>query len=488
VRRVLTTTAIYALAAAAQRGLAFLLLPIYTRHLTIEQYGALELLGSMSAVLYALLLLGLPGALTKCFHRDCESADERRRVWWTVTAIQLPLALLGTVVVALLAPSIGGWLGLDDAGGLVRLVAANSVGTCLVAIVLASFRAEERASAFAIVSFLQFALAAVLNVTLLVPLGWGLEGVLTGNLASNLLVLPVAYRLARQRSTLRLERRLVRPLLAFGVLTLPSTIAAWVMDLSDRWVLRLYDSLEDVAVYGVGYKIALVLQILLVWPFQLSWPNVAFSIQDDATRRRVFGSTLTYLTLTLAAASVALSSVSAWVVPWLAGGAYREAYRVVPLVTLGYLFNGAFYAVSPALHVAERTRYFPPLTLAAAGLNLLLNFLLIPPLGMLGAAIATAASFAQLALTTAWIGGRALDIRWPWLRLLKILLSTAVALGVVYAVGARAGGSAGAVAVGLLAPMACFLALLGLLRVIDASELRALRLSLSRILSRRRST
>ena len=66
--------------------------------------------------------------------------------------------------------------------------------------------------------------------------------------------------------------------------------------------------------------------------------------------------------------------------------------------------------------MAARTRYFPPLTLAAAGLNLLLSFLLIPPLGMLGVAIATAASFAQLALTTAWIGACALDISGPPMR------------------------------------------------------------------------
>ena len=62
---------------------------------------------------------------------------------------------------------------------------------------------------------------------------------------------------------------------------LPSAVASWTTNLSDRWVLRFFGELDQVAVYAVGYKVAMVLQLVVVWPFQLSWPNVAFSIADE---------------------------------------------------------------------------------------------------------------------------------------------------------------------------------------------------------------
>jgi hypothetical protein len=91
----------------------------------------------------------------------------------------------------------------------------------------------------------------------------------------------------------------------------------------------------------------------------------------------------------MAADIAALTLISRVALPALVGDAYRAAYEVVPLVALAYAFNGLHYALSPGVHLAGRTRWFPPLALAAAALNLGLNFLLIPTLGRMGAARST---------------------------------------------------------------------------------------------------
>ena len=80
-----------------------------------------------------------------------------------------------------------------------------------------------------------------------------------------------------------INRKLIRPLLHFGTLLVPVMLATWAIDMSDRYVLRIYRSLEEIAVYGVGYKIGMVLQMAIVWPFQLAWP--AGSRSRSATAR-----------------------------------------------------------------------------------------------------------------------------------------------------------------------------------------------------------
>ncbi len=116
------------------------------------------------------------------------------------------------------------------------------------------------------------------------------------------------------------------------------------------------------AVYGIGYKFGMVIQFLIVWPFQLAWPALAFSISNRPGHKTTYARTLTYLAAVLAGAVVALSVLSRAVVPIVVGEGYEQAYRVVPLVALGYAFTGIFFCLNPGVHIAGKTKYFPMLS------------------------------------------------------------------------------------------------------------------------------
>ncbi|MEO1088765.1 MAG: oligosaccharide flippase family protein, partial [Acidobacteriota bacterium] len=248
-KRVASTSGLYAAATVLQRGLSFILLPIYTRFLMPAEYGTLELLTGLSAILFGLLLLGMPSALTKVFHRDCETEEQRRRVLATAILIDLPVLLLGAAVLFVVAEPLGFWLiGEHGQATIVRLTVATVVTSSLVAIVLSSFRAREQAIAFALVNFAQFGLGMLLNIALVVWFEYGIYGVLWGNLVASILALPIGLAIARRDVTWQLDRSLVKPLLNFGVLVIPTAITGWVITMADRYVLRFYDTLETVAV------------------------------------------------------------------------------------------------------------------------------------------------------------------------------------------------------------------------------------------------
>ncbi|HVR07217.1 MAG TPA: oligosaccharide flippase family protein [Thermoanaerobaculia bacterium] len=476
-RRVLAQSGVYAAAALAQQGVSFLLLPLYTRFVPQAQYGQLELLNAFSSIAFACLLLGLPSAIAKCYHRDCADDLQRRALLPTALLLGAPPLLAGGAVLAAAAGPVAGLLlGSASGAGLVRLMVAGGVLTSFVALVLASLRAEERALAFGVLSLVQFTAAMTANVLLVVRWRLGVAGILWGNLVSYALALALGLWLVRRgrrrppaaagepaaatggvahgaaeaaaaagfalpgseaavpaapvlvRGVPAFDRRLAGPLLRFGGLLIPVLLASWVMDLSDRWVLRLYTGLSDVAVYAVGYKIGMVLQVAVVWPFQLAWPAISFSISRRDGHRETYSRTATLLAAVMAAAIAGLTLLSRVALPALVGNAYRAAYQVVPLVALAYACNGLHYAFSPGVHLAGRTRYFPPLALAAAALNLGLNFLLIPPLGRMGAAWATAIAFAGFALGTAVLGQRFYPVPYEYGKLAKVAAALALVL------------------------------------------------------------
>lgn len=428
-RRVLSASGIYAFAAMAQRGLAFLLLPIYTRYIDPVEYGLLELLTAFATVVFNLLMVGQPSAIMKCFHRDCESDQDRARLLPTSLLLEVPVLLLGAGLLALAAPKVGPLLTGDDrSSSLVLLVLANGVFSSVGALALASLRARERPTAFSLLTIIQFAMALSLNIVLVVNYGMGVRGVLIGNLVSNVLALPLVLAVARKGAELRVSRRLLAPLGKFGLLLVPVVLSGWIIDLSDRYLLRiLTGDLAVVAVYGVGYKLGRIIELVVVWPFQLAWPAVSFSISRRPDHRQTYARTLTYLTAVLAYLVIGLSLLTRVSLQYIVGDGYLGAYRVVPIIALAYAFNGVQYCVSPAIHVSGKTRYLTYVSVAAALVNIGLNFLLIPAYGMMGAAWATVVTFCLIAGASALISQRFHSVPYEYLRLAKVVLVGAVA-------------------------------------------------------------
>lgn len=428
-RRVLSSSGVYAVAAVAQRGLAFFLLPVYTYYIDPSEYGVLELLTAFSTIVFGCLMMGLPSAIMKCYHRDCETPEDQAKILSTAIWLDLPVLLAGAVVLFAFSSKVGAiLLGRPSDGSLVRLVVVTGCLTSLMALTLTSLRTRERAIAFSILSLIQFIGALSLNIVLVVHYGLGIRGVLWGNLVSNLIALPVALAVATRGARLAPSPRLIRPMLRFGWLLTPVVLSGWIINSSDRYVLRLFTDLEEIAVYGVGYKFGFILELLVVMPFQLAWPAVSFSISKRDGHRETFARTLTYLLVVMTFLYLAVSILTRVLLLGLVGEGYREAYRVVPLVALAYALNGIQYCISPGVHISEKTRYLTLISMAAAALNLILNFLLIPRWGMMGAAWATAWAFLLIAACTVAVAQKFYKVSYDYGRVGRVAVLGAVIL------------------------------------------------------------
>ncbi len=479
VKRLFSASGLYAVGELARRGLAFFLLPIYTRYLDPAEYGVLELLSALSGILFACLLLGLPSALTKCFHRDCETSRDRASILATALVLEAPVLLVVGGALLVFAEPIGlAVIGEAGRGPLIRLVVATAVVLSLMAIILASFRAREQATAFVALNLSQFVPAMALNILFVVHFRLGVQGVLWGNLISSLLALALGLWAARRGSVPRLNRRLIRPLLRFGLLLVPVTMATWAIDMSDRYALRAFRSLEEIAVYGVGYKIGMVLQMAIVWPFQLAWPAVSFSISHREDHRATFARVLTYLMAVLTLGWLAVSLAARAGLTLLVGEAYDGAHLLVAPIALGYLFNGVHYCLNSGIHIAEKTRQLTVLAGVAAVLNLVLNLLVVPRFGATGAAWTTMFTFLVIAASTMVLSQRAHPVRHETARLIKIAIAGACIYAV--AVAFEPLGWLPGLAWHLGLTGAGFPALLALMGFFDAGEKEALRTLLRR--------
>jgi O-antigen/teichoic acid export membrane protein len=223
--------------------------------------------------------------------------------------------------------------------------------------------------------------------------GLGLSGVLTGNLAGLLTVNLAAILLLAREASWRVDLRLLAAMASYGLAMIPVFLSGWIVDLSDRFFVQALAGPAVLGVYSLGYKFGALVNVLLVMPFQQAWTPLFFATADDPSAPKRLARATTYL---FAATTLCSLATGLSVRPFLrltAAPEFRGAAGVVPLICLAYLIAGVASCLGNGLVVSKRVGLLSAYAVAAAAANLVLNGLLIPRLGMYGAALATVLAF-----------------------------------------------------------------------------------------------
>ncbi len=468
-RRLGRHSAVYGLGGIVSRVLAVFLLPLYTRYLDREDLGAVGLVVALSAVLVTILRLGISSAFFR-YYFDSPDPARRRLVVRTSFWFTLASATLGLAAGLLLGGLVADLLGLDDP----NLVRAGFVGIWAqmnYEQLTALFRAEERSTAFVLASLANVAITVAATVLLVVVWEQGAFGVIVGNFTGTLLVYLALLAVHREQLGLQFSRPLLREMNRFGIPLVPAALALIAVNFSDRFFLVHLADLEEVGLYEIGVRIASAM-VLLLTAFRMAWPAFAYSIEDDGEAKRTYAFVLTYLVVAASWLALALGLLAPWLVRVLTQPDFYEGQRVVAPLAFGGMAYAAYIVMAIGVGRAKRTQFNWLITGVAAVVNVALNLLLIPPYGMMGAAIATVAAYGVMFAAMTWYAQRVFPTPYQWRRVL-----TAVAAAVALLLAGRAlGGLAVALVLTLAYPLA--LALLGF--YLPAERLRLERLVLRR--------
>ncbi|MEX0851144.1 MAG: oligosaccharide flippase family protein [Gaiellaceae bacterium] len=430
-RRLGKHSAIYGLGGLVQRILAVLLLPLYTRYLSPSDYGTVETLIALTTVLVITLRLGITSAFFR-FYFDSPEHAQRRLVLRTSFWFTMAMSTAGLVAGLLLSGEISTVLfgSSDDA----ELVAAAFVGLWAqmnYEQLSSLFRVEERSVAFVTASLANIFVTIAATLTLVVVLDQGPLGVIVGNFTGTLLVYAALVGYRREQLGLQFDRSLLREMNRFGIPLVPTALFLWVTNFSDRFFLVKLADTEEVGLYSVGVRIASAMALLLT-AFRTAWPAFAYSIEDDREARRTYAFVLTYLVLLSSWVATCLALLSPWLVDWIAAPAFESSSRVVGPLAFAVVAFAGYVVMAIGVGRARRTQFNWVVAGAAAVVNVVLNLILIPPYGMMGAAVATIAAFATMFAGMAWWAQRVYPVPYQWRRVF-----TAAFVGVALVVAGK---------------------------------------------------
>ena len=434
-RRLGRHSAIYGVGGLVSRVIAVLLLPVYTRYLTPTDYGQIETLLALTTVMGLVLRAGITSAFFR-FYFDVDDDAGRLRVlrtsfWFTMGGGTLGLVLL----LALAEPASSLLFGTSGAADLVRASGVALWATVNYEQLTALFRVEERSTAFVSASLANVFLTIGLTLLLVVALEKGPIGVIVGNFSGTLIVYLALLGYRREQLGLQFDRGLLREMNRFGLPLVPTALFLWVTNFSDRFFLVKLADVAEAGLYSVGVRVASAM-VLLLTAFRMAWPAFAYSIRDEGEARRTYAFVLTYLTVVTAWVALALTLLSPWLVDLLAASQFAESSRVVGPLAFSTVAYAAYVVVAIGVGRARRTQFNWVVTGAAAAVNALLNITLIPPYGMMGAAIATVAAYSTMAVGMAWWSQRIYPVPYQWRRVVTATLGA----GALAALGKAVGG------------------------------------------------
>jgi O-antigen/teichoic acid export membrane protein len=254
----------------------------------------------------------------------------------------------------------------------------------------------------------------------------------------------------------------------FGMPLVPSALALWAINFVDRIFVAQYKGPGEVGVYSVAVRISSAIVFLMV-AFRTAWPAFAYSIEDDRDARHTYSFVLTYVVLVLSWVALAFGGLAPWIVDVLAAPKFHRAHEAVALLAYAAVAYAGYVVLSIGSGRARRTQLNWVITGVAACVNVGLNVALIPPYGMVGAAISTAASYVVLFVGMVWYAQSVYPVHYQWRRVL-----TAAGAGVGLTVAARATGAPLVVSLLLVAVYPLVLALLGFYLPSERQRLRRL--------------
>ena len=410
---------VYGLGNSGSRLLGFLLIPLYTRYLTPADYGILALVNVFSQVLFIVMSMGQG---TSVFRTYFTHDDPERRNAVITTSLSLILGLsfpVGLVAIALANPLASLLVGTPGYASWVALGVAGMAFKTLLRLPFAVLRAREESRRYALSSSAQTLVSLGLTLMFVAGLHLGGRGVLLSQLLAELVIcvylLPVTLRGLRPK----FSRDDAVDLLGYGLYQIPTALLSSLLQMSDRFFLRHFATLEAVGLYALGFRLGEVLSYAM-WAFTLAWQPFIFANRKHQEAPTLFARVTTYYVALMAFLWLALSLLAEEVVRIMARPAYHEAYRVVPWVAGAFFFQSIAYVTSVGIDLYRKVQYRPVIIGVAAGANLGLNAILVPPYGMMGAAVAATVSFGLWFLLQALVSSRLYPVPYEYGRLARL--------------------------------------------------------------------
>ena len=385
-KKLISDVLMFAISNFGSKILVLLLVPIYTNIMTTKEYGIADLFTVTINILFPLLTLSITEATLRFLLDKNSNKGQILGVSFLFVGISFVLLVCVSPFVAYQYGAIWPYWGL-----FLLLYLVTSLSTCFSNYT----RGVDKTRVFAVKGIIYTIAVLVLNILFLVVFKWGLYGYLLSAIFSE--IITIIYMVVRADiyksfRNLSLDKRLIKEMLNYSLPMIPTSLAWWVMQMSDKYIIIAFSGLAVSGIYSVSYKIPSILSVISTI-FNQAWQISSVKSMEDKDYSEFFRKVYIIYFASCVMLCGGLIALSKGLGSILFAKDYFVAWKYVPFLLVAYFFSGLSGVMASVYTTKKKTSILLYSTVMGASLNLVLNIAFIPKYGAIAAAITTMIGF-----------------------------------------------------------------------------------------------
>jgi O-antigen/teichoic acid export membrane protein len=415
---------IYGLGNISSKLIGFVLLPLYTKYLTVDEYGMLAILDITSQFLVSIFSLNIGTAMMR-WSADTKDEVKQKTIIFTTLIATIAISIILLIIVLPFTDDLSYlFFSSDKFSDYILLLFITSSFGIYNLFPLTLMRLREKSSMFAILNTTRLVITLVFNVFFMAYINLGIDGILISLLIGQIFLSIATIPLIRRNIVFKFEFDILKDMIGYGLPLIFTTVFSLLLTMSDRFVIKYFYGDRSVGIYSLGNKIASVINILILQSFQLGFLPIAYKKLGSADAQRFFSKTLTYFTFFLIISALGISLFSKELLIVLAQKKdYLASFSVIPLISFGFVLRGIQYMFSLSFHYSKRTTYNAVIVIVSAVINIFLNIYLVQKFEFIGAAYAMLISTIIMVWLSYFYGQKVYHIDYEMKKLILLIVA-----------------------------------------------------------------
>ena len=387
-------TLIYGFGKVAQKFIGFLLIPFYTRALSPEEYGVLDSIGTFVFLITTFLNMGLDSASSFYFFTG-KSKEEKGQILFTTFVLRL-ITIIPSMILSFFSEIISDKIfGTKDYYWVVFISCMIMPATVILSDQENIYRFFREPWKYNILTIIKTVSSALLGILFVVFLKYGVNGVQLASFATYLIVIIYSYVFfTRKKYNFKFSFYWAKQMLKFGFPLVWAGIATWVYMSSNRFFLLKYKDLTEIGYYSIGNIFSQPISLISM-AFQMSFGVLFYQVYNEETNtdktesKKLVSRTVEFFILITVPIAVFLSVFGKEILNLATTKDYVNGIFVIPFLAFSLIFAQCLQMTDVGISISKKTWHFTWIIGVTAIANVILNILVIPSYGYIGAAATT---------------------------------------------------------------------------------------------------
>ncbi len=400
-KKLLKNIILFAIGSFAPKFLSFFLVPVYTKFLSTEAYGVSDLLNTICSLMLPVLTLDISDSiLIYTIERKSYGKEKSAPLRYGLQIVLKSLVFLGVIFIPIII--LGNNLTLLLYGG---YIFSQYCISAIYSVFIAYLRGTDDIETVVFAGVINSFVTIISSIFFIVFLGFGLSGLLLANIFGGIIadffiaIKIKVFKIYTSKNSLLKDEK--EQMLRYSIPLIFSGLAWWINTSSDRLFVSVLIGTEINGIYAIANKIPTIINALhniICQAMQLS----VFTEIRSTDRERYLTRLYDMYSFSMNAACSILILLDKILAKFLFRGEFYVAWKYSPALLIAAVMYSVTGYLTTIYAAEKKTKLITKATIVGAGINFILNMLLIPKFGLYGAIVATVIGYAVICFSMLW--------------------------------------------------------------------------------------